>query len=114
MEADSYFKLLSESRVVLNCLSPMQLVTTRYFESMAAKALVFCEELPRYDGLFRRDEHYVSFKSDLSDFTEILEFYLTNEAAIRIITEKAYEHVKTFHTWERRIKELTGLISEIV
>ena len=54
------------------------------------------------------------FKSDLSDFTEILEFYLTNEAAIRIITEKAYEHVKTFHTWERRIKELTGLISEIV
>ena len=113
LEADSYLRLLTESRVVINTLSPVQLVGTRYFESMAARALVLCEESEQYDGLFRRGEHYVSFNTDLSDFAEILDFYLSNEGARCAIIQRAYEHVRTFHTWERRIRELTALVAHL-
>ncbi|WP_337286872.1 glycosyltransferase [Candidatus Methylomirabilis sp.] len=111
--ANSYLRLLTESRAVINCLSPVQLVGSRYFESMAARALVLCEESERYDGLFSPADHCVTFKADLSDLIEIVEFYLSNEGTRSAITQRAYEHVRTFHTWERRIQELTALVADL-
>jgi spore maturation protein CgeB len=111
LEADAYFKLLAESRMVINCLSPVQLIGPRYFESMAARALVLCEESERYKGLFTSGVHCVSFKTDLSDFDEIVEYYLHNPDDVNVITKTAYEHVSKYHTWERRIQELTTLIA---
>jgi spore maturation protein CgeB len=113
LEADAYFRLLAQSRIMINCLSPAQLVTTRYFESMAARALVLCEESELYNGLFSISDHCVAFKTDLSDFDEIIEYYLINEDAASAITQRAYMHVSAFHTWEHRIQELTALVANL-
>ena len=113
LETGAYFRLLAESRIIINCLSPVELVTTRYFESMASKALALCEESERYTGLFIEGEHCVTFKADLSDFDEKVQFYLDHPDAANAIIRRAYEHVRKFHTWERRIQELNGLIANL-
>ena len=100
-----YSKHLNRSRVCLNALSPASLISPRYFESMASKCLVFCQESNLYDGLFEEGTHYISFKEDLSDFSEKLLYYLENDAERSKITDRAYSHVREHHTWEKRVKQ---------
>ena len=102
---EEYFNLLAKSKIVLNTLSPMGLVGTRYYESMASKALVFCEESSIYSKIFM-DKTYMTFKTDLSDFEEKLLFILENPQMASNIVERAYKHVMEEHTWRDRIKFL--------
>jgi spore maturation protein CgeB len=98
----------------VNTLSPMGLVSPRFFECMASGALVFCEESDIYRELFSEDI-YVTFKKDLSDFDDKLFHYLAAHDERITITEKAREEVLKNHTWKKRvgnllreIKTLTG------
>jgi len=65
--------------MLINTLFPLELVVTRYFETMASKSLEFCEKSPLYEHLFKEGEQYVSFEPNLIDFEEKLFFYLSNE-----------------------------------
>ena len=109
-----YAELVRNSKMYVNTLSPMGLVSPRFFECMASGALVFCEESDIYRELFSEDI-YVTFKKDLSDFDDKLFHYLAAHDERITITEKAREEVLKNHTWKKRvgnllreIKTLTG------
>jgi spore maturation protein CgeB len=104
-DEEEYFNLMAKTKIYINTLSPLGLVGTRYYENMASKALVFCEESDVYSKIFM-DGTYITFKADLSDFEEKLSFLLENPQEVSIITERAYEHVMKKHTWRNRIKVL--------
>ncbi len=109
-----YAKLLSKSRICLNSLSPMNLISPRYFESMACKCLALCQESSLYEGLFEPDKHCITLKDDLSDFEQKLNFCLNEHDAIKHIVETAYLHVLASHTWEKRVKQFTDSILALV
>jgi spore maturation protein CgeB len=113
LPAAEYFRLLNRGRVCLNALSPVNLISTRYYEAMACKCLVFCQESPLYRGLFEEGEHCVTFRDDLSDFAEKLVFYLDHEETRQVIVERAFQHVLTSHTWQKRIAEFTDAIASM-
>jgi len=102
-----YFEILSKSKICINTLSPLDLISTRYYESMAARCLVFCQKSPIYGNLFKDGKHCVMFDDDLSDFEEKLLWCLENDEKRKIIVENAYQHVLKNHTWEIRIKQFT-------
>lgn len=102
---DEYSQLHRRTKIYLNTLSPMNLVSPRYFENMASKTLVFCEESSIYDCIFKTD-CYVTFRSDLSDFEEKLFYYLSEDTEREKIIEAAYSLVKNKHTWEKRVNSL--------
>jgi len=102
---EEYFSLMAKTKIFINTLSPMGLVSTRYYENMASKALVFCEESDVYSKIFT-DGTYITFKADLSNFEEKLCFFIENLQKLSIITERAYKHVMQKHTWQDRIKLL--------
>ena len=62
---------LCKSKVTLNTLSPFNLIGPRYFESMISGSINFCQKSKFYSKIFREFEHYIPFKSDLSDFNEM-------------------------------------------
>jgi spore maturation protein CgeB len=103
LDIDRYLKLQQSAKVFLSTLSPLGLVSPRYFESMAAKSVVFCESSEIYRNIFPRDV-MVSFKSDLSDFEEKLMSLLTSCKERKKVSDRAYELVIKEHTWECRIK----------
>jgi spore maturation protein CgeB len=108
-----YAKLLNSSRICINALSPMELVGTRYYESMACKCLVLCQESPVYQGLFEVSKHCVALNNDLSDFDTKLNYCLNDHKAINAILESAYQHVMANHTWEKRIQQFTDLVNSL-
>ena len=107
-----YAELILNSKLFINSLSPMGLVSPRFFECMASGALVFCEESELYQNIFP-DDIYVTFRSDLSDFDEKLFHFLTTESKRKKIIEKAHAVVKTEHTWEKRINDLLTAVEKL-
>lgn len=109
---DDYKKLLSRSKIGLNTLSPMDLVGTRYYETMASNTLAFCQASSIYEehDLFVPGEHCVTFANDLSNFDEKLSYYLEADDKRRRIAKKGHEHVMANHTWEQRIADFTEAI----
>jgi spore maturation protein CgeB len=94
-----------DSKVYINTLSPMGLVSPRFFECMASGSLVFCEESELYKKIFL-DGTYVTFKKDLSDFDKKFFYYLGADDERVAITEKAHAEVQGNHTWKKRVKNL--------
>ena len=106
-----YSELIQNSKLFINTLSPMGLVSPRFFECMASGALVFCEESELYQNIFP-DDIYVTFRSDLSDFDEKLFHYLETEGDRIKIIEKANATVRTDHTWAKRITTLLTAVEK--
>lgn len=110
---EDYVRMLNRSRLCLNSLSPMNLVGTRYFESMAMRSLVLCPESKHYNGLFSSGKHYVTFKDDLSDFIEKALHFTQHSAERNTITDAAFEHARDNHTWKHRVRHITDLAKEL-
>ena len=51
---------------------------------------------------------YVTFRNDLLDFDEKLEFFINNKNERLRITDRAYKETMKRHTWEKRVEELIG------
>ena len=102
---DEYSDLIQNSKVFINTLSPMGLISPRFFECMGSGTLVFCEKSKLYNNIFPKDI-YVSFNSDLTDFAEKITFYLNENKERKRITKKAYEFVSKNHTWEMRVSDM--------
>tara|TARA_S200000501_G_scaffold378884_1_gene444533 strand:+ start:4437 stop:5537 length:1101 start_codon:yes stop_codon:yes gene_type:complete len=110
---DEYIKFLSQSKSVLNTLGPSDLISPRYFETMACKSIVFAEESELYKELFVENLHYISFKKDLSDFYEKLEYIKSDSENIVNIKKNSYNLVMENHTYDNRAKSLIEWCREI-
>ena len=100
-----YSRLLADSAIGLNALSPKGLISTRFYECMASRSLIFCEDSHLFSNIVPQDT-YVTFRNDLLDFDEKLDFFINNKNERLRITDKAYKEVMKRHTWEKRIDEL--------
>ncbi|MBT4722696.1 glycosyltransferase, partial [Candidatus Falkowbacteria bacterium] len=109
LDSKRYVETLCQTKIYINTLSPMGLISPRFFESMASGALVLCEESSLYSNIFPKDV-YVTFKNDLSDFEEIVNTLLTNKTKQDKIIDKAFRLVYKEHTWENRVSSLLNLI----
>ena len=111
---EDYARLVTRGKIWLSTPGPVELVGTRYYEIMASKTLLFCSRSPAYEGLFEDGTHCVTFNPDLSDFDEMLFYYLEHEDERLEIVEAAYAHVLESHTWERRIEQFTSEVKTIL
>ena len=110
LKSDDYAKMMRKTKIYINTLSPMGLVSPRFFECMASQALIFCEESELYQNIFT-DDLYVTYKKDLSDFREKFLWILSDQSMRNEITNKAYKYVHTNHTWKKRVTLLLNKIS---
>ncbi|MEX1013847.1 MAG: glycosyltransferase [Candidatus Paceibacterota bacterium] len=112
LESEDYFTMQKKSKIYLNTLSPVGLVSPRMAECMACRALVFCEESELYKNIFPKD-CFVTFKSDLSDFDEKLFYYINNHDEREKIIKKAFREAINNHNWEKRVSQLLKILRKI-
>jgi spore maturation protein CgeB len=110
LSIDNYSEMMRKTKIYINTLSPMGLISPRFFECMASQSLVFCEESELYQNIFT-DDLYVTYKKDLSDFRENLLKILSDQSMRNEITNKAYKYVHANHTWKERVSLLLNKIS---
>lgn len=108
MTEDEYIIKLKESRVVLNTLSPDNLIGPRFYETMASKAVCLTEESEILHDVFKPMEHYVPLEKDENIFEKI-RFCLSDSDEINNIIDNAFNYVKSFHTYEKRAHQILEL-----
>ena len=79
-------------------------ISSRHFEPMGTKT---CQLLLEgdYCDLIEPGNHYLSLKTDLSNFSEVLREFSDDERRCEII-DNAYRHVMNSHTYRHRIEKL--------
>ena len=108
---DEYANFIKESKIYLNTFSPADLISPRYFECMAAKSLILCEETNLYENLFPKNT-YVTFQG-IESFRDKLNYYLNNDGEREKIVNNAFLFVKENHSWKARVIELEREIQKI-
>ena len=111
LNESDYVLLLNSSKVFLNTLSPIQLISPRYFECLASNSIILCEKSSLYSNIFD-EKYYIEFEKDLSNFDEMF-----NEALLKSCDNeylaKANNYVKKNHTWDIRINYLLEHLKKI-
>jgi hypothetical protein len=106
---------LGSSKIVLNSPSPAGLIGPRYYESMAAGAAVLTEQAQQLQRLFPNSS-YVSFSFETSekDFSEKLDWLLSNDTDRVQIARLAQDTVFKEHTWDARARLILNEIMDVL
>lgn len=111
---EAYFRHINSTRIYISTLSVIDLISPRYFEAMASRSLLFCNRSVLYKGLFEDGKHCIMFENDLSDFDGKFFYYLRHDKEREDIIENAYRHVRTYHTWDKRIEQFTEAVKKFL
>ena len=107
-----YIKKLHESKVVLNTLSPANLIGPRFYETMASKAICLAESSEIINKVFIPMEHYVPI-NNFDEFFDKLDFCLSDSSKIVYIRNNAFSYVRSKHTYDIRAEKIISLILNI-
>jgi len=108
-----YFEYLSESRIVLNAAPFPSPYNYRYFESVAAGAVVFQFDKQRFkpdpgcSHYFYNGDQIVYF--DENNFENLLLKYLNNNTLISRVSHSAIQNVKSNYSYSKLYKNLLCL-----
>ena len=106
---DEYIEILQLSKISINTLSPISLISPRFFESAACNCYILCEESSLYADIFN-DYQLFEFKKDLSDFeTKLFELINKKENANTI---KDHEFFLNNHSWKNRVNKVIDSIKK--
>ena len=109
--SQAYVETLRSTRVWLNTPSPLGLVSTRYFECMASGSVVLAQSTPALETIFPRD--LVFTFEDPAGFSMTLLGMLEDSSTLEAVAVRAQEFVQEFHTWEKRVREFLGVVSDV-
>ncbi len=112
---EEYATKMNECKIWIATTGPVLDVSPRYFEVILSKTLLFCNEMPeQYEGVFVDGVNCVTYKNDLSDFDEKINFYLTNEEERVKIIENAYNTFVNNYTSRCMCVKLLNKIKEMI
>ncbi len=109
MPRQEYIEKLHHSEVVLNTLSPDNLIGPRFYETMASKAICLAEESKVINTVFEPMEHYVPLNSSEEIFEKI-NFCLSDSNLVKNIRENAFNYVVSNHTYDKRAEQILTLL----
>ena len=112
MPRAEYIEKLHQSKVVLNTLSPDNLIGPRFYETMASRAICLCKESDLINTVFKPMEHYVPFRST-DEILEKLSFCLSDSSEIEKIRENSYDYVVSNHTYDIRADKILTIMQQI-
>lgn len=103
LSAEEYSKLLRMTKVWLNAPSPLDIISTRYFECMASGAVVLAQESSALSQLF--PSGMIATYSNVHGFRQTLQHLLHDNIERENIAETATRFIKENHTWSHRIRQ---------
>ena len=109
-----YAKKINSTKIWISCHAAYG-DNCRNFQIPPCKTLLFCNEpieKSPYIDIFKDGENCVYFKSDLSDFEEKINYYLSNKKEYDRIVENGYKEFHKKHTNIQRAKELIKILKD--
>ena len=106
-----YANVLSASKIFLATTSPADLISTRYFEAMAAnRTLIITNRMPKhvFENYLIEDFNCIMFGS-LDEFHEKVLYYLSHEEERLKIVNTAFNYFSENLTWKKQSDNMTNI-----
>jgi spore maturation protein CgeB len=109
LDIKTYAQLQKNTKVYLNCKSPLNLISPRYFENIASGCLIITEKNNELKKLFPKFS-YTEFSNDLSNFDQVLNKSLDTFNSSKKKCKDAAKLIKKQHNWNIRAKMVIKII----
>lgn len=103
--SDDYAARLAVSKTTLNTLSPLGLISTRFFESAFCKSLILTPNETELHGLFE-DSHILRFDISTKGLLDVLDFATSDSKEARYMAESTFDFSMSHHTWDIRVLDI--------
>jgi len=111
---EEYASQMNKCKAWLGTTGPVNDISPRYFEVALSKVLLICNDMPEVNSpVFVDGETCMTFKNDMSDFEEKLDFYLKNDQERNRVINNAYELVYNNYTWKHMASNLLDEIRSL-
>jgi len=111
LEKQEYLEEMGASRMVLNALSPLNLISTRYFETMMSGAVTLCPSVVSSSRYLKHDWNCF-FYDNPRQFVETVEYLLDRPEKLESIAKTARQDALANHTWESRARQVVGEMAD--
>ena len=112
LDLKTYAQVQRDTKVYINCKSPMNLISPRYFENIASGCIVITEKNDQLKKLLPKFS-YFEFLNNLSNFDKILNQSLINFNHSKKKLKKNSRIIKKEHNWSMRVKTVLKIIKDI-
>tara|TARA_E500000178_G_scaffold356695_1_gene437308 strand:- start:230 stop:1240 length:1011 start_codon:yes stop_codon:yes gene_type:complete len=109
LDDNKYDKLIKNSKIVINSLSPMGLVSPRYYETMATRSIIFSEKSEKLTEIIPSKYIIYSENNNTSISNQLLNI-LNNYKKYESILDEAQQYVFDNHTWDHRAQKVLKII----
>ena len=106
-----YASEIGASRIVLNSLSPVNLLGTRIFETMLSGAVCLSPAAASFAKFLKHDWNCYFYESP-EQFVETVEYLLEHPEKLRSIAETARNDAIENHTWDNRAAQVRETIAK--
>jgi len=107
---EEYAKTINSSKVWIATQAAFGDITPRFFEVMGSGTALLCEKVPKsYEQVFIDGINCIQFDSDLSDFSEKLDYFLKNPKKLNAIALQGHQHVHENYSWATKAEELMDI-----
>ncbi|MFA5794779.1 MAG: glycosyltransferase [Candidatus Brocadiia bacterium] len=85
-------------------------ISSRHFDAIGTKT---CQIMfpGRFNDILVADRHYIALKRDFSNIDDVLARFRDQDYRIKM-TDAAYEHIMSAHTYRHRINEILSLLNQ--
>ncbi len=106
-----YSKIQKNSKIYINCKSPLNLISPRYFENIASGCLVMTEKNNELKKLLPNSS-YIEFSNDLSNFDQVLKKSLSIFDSSKKKREYNAKTIQRKYSWNIRAEEVLEIIKD--
>lgn len=110
LDLKTYSQLQRNTKVYINCKSPMNLISPRYFENIASGCIVITEKNNELKKLLPKLS-YIEFSKGLENFDQILNQSLIKFNSSKKIIKKNSIIIRKEHNWNIRVKKILKVIN---
>ena len=104
---------MGSSRIVLNSLSPVNLVGTRFFETMLSEAVCLSPSTASFASFLTHGVNCYFYEGP-EQFVETVEYLLDRPGQLNSIAATARNDALENHTWENRVNQVLEVMSKRV
>ena len=101
LDIKSYSQVQKNSKIYLNCKSPLNLISPRYYENIASGCLIITEKNNELKRLIPKLS-YLEFSNNLSNFDQVLNRSLYVYNSLKKKRKENARIIKDKHSWNVR------------
>jgi spore maturation protein CgeB len=109
LNVKKYAEIQKKTKLYINCKSPLNLISPRYFENIASGCMVVTEKNSFLKKLIPKSS-YVEFYNDLSNFDQLISDSLKIFDSSKKKREVAAKIIQKNHNWNVRAKNTLKII----